>query len=63
MVLPQAQADAVRNMASGKGGGGGDTHLHVHALDSKSVERLFRDNGRHIASALQGQIRNFAVKG
>lgn len=63
MVLPQAQADAVRNMASGNGGGGGDVHLHVHALDSKSVERLFRDNGRHIASALQGQVRKFAVKG
>lgn len=64
MVLPQAQADAVRDMANGKGGsGGGDMHLHVHALDGKSVERVFRENGRHIASALQAQQRNFAFKG
>lgn len=62
MVLPQAQADAVRNMADGKGGAG-EIHLHVHALDGKSVERVFRDNGRHIAAALQDQVRKFAIKG
>jgi hypothetical protein len=61
MVLPAAQADAVRNMAEGNGGGG-IVNLHVHAVDAKSVQRLFRDNGRHIASALQQQNRNFALK-
>lgn len=61
MVLPQAQADAVRDMANG-GGGGGMT-VNISAVDARSVERLFKDNGRHIATALQGQLRNFAVKG
>lgn len=62
MVLPAAQADAVRDMANGNGGGGGVVNLHVNAVDAKSVERLFKENGRHIASALQNQVRNFAVK-
>jgi tape measure domain-containing protein len=58
MVLPRAQADAVRSMAEG-GGSGGEIHLHVHAVDSKSVERLFKDNGKHIATAVQQQMRQF----
>lgn len=63
MILPAKHADVIRDMADNGGGAGGDTHLHVHAMDAKSVERMFRDNGRHIAAALQGQVRNFAVKG
>lgn len=63
MVLPAAQADAVRDMAAGNGGGGGPVHLHVHAVDAKSVQRLFKDNGRHLGAALQEQVRKFAVKG
>lgn len=64
MVLPQKQADAVRQMAEG-GGPGGSTpfELHIHALDGKSVERVFRENGKHLVSALQNQYRNFAIKG
>ena len=42
------------------GGGGGETHLHVHAVDAKSVQRLFMDNGHHIAQALKRQVRNFS---
>lgn len=60
MVLPEKQANAVRQMADGGGGGGGDVHLHVHATDAQSVARLFRDNGQHIVTALQKQRRNFA---
>ena len=60
MVLPQAQADAVRDMASG-GGAGGAVNLHVHATDSQSVARLFRENGEHIVAALQKQRRNLAT--
>lgn len=63
MILPAKHADVIRGMAEGGGGGGGDVHLHLSALDGKSVERLFRENGRHLASALQAQVRNFAVPG
>ena len=57
MVLPQAQADAVRNMTDA----GGDSFvLHINATDAQSVARLFRDNGQHIVSALKNQRRNFA---
>ena len=62
MVLPAKQADVIRNMAENGGGAGGDVHLHVHAVDAKSVERLFRDNGKHLVTALQAQRRNFAFK-
>lgn len=58
MVLPKAQAEAVRSMADG-GGSGGAIHLHVNAIDAKSVERLFKDNGHHLAAALKQQVRNF----
>jgi hypothetical protein len=60
MVLPAAQADAVRNMAEGGGGGGGDVHLHVHAVDAQSVKRLFESNGNALVAALRKQGRNFA---
>jgi hypothetical protein len=60
MVLPEAQADAVRNMAEGGGAGGGDVHLHVHAVDAQSVKRLFESNGNALVAALRKQGRNFA---
>jgi hypothetical protein len=58
MVLPKAQAEAVRSMADG-GGGGGVVNFHVTAMDSKDVARLFKDNGHHLAAALKQQVRNF----
>ena len=42
------------------GTGGGDMHLHVHAVNSKGVERMFRDNGHHLVSALRDQRSRFA---
>jgi hypothetical protein len=64
MVLPAKQADVIRNMAdNGGGAGGGDINLHVHAVDAKSVERLFRDNAKHLVTALQAQRRNFVKMG
>ncbi len=60
MVLPKAQADAVRDMANGGGGGGGGQQIHIHATDAQSVARLFRDNGEHLVAALQKQRRNLA---
>lgn len=58
-VLPGDAAEGFRKMA--EGGGMGETHLHVHAIDGKSVERFFSDNGRHVAKALQDQARLFAT--
>jgi hypothetical protein len=58
MVLPKAQAEAVRSMADGDGMGGA-IHFHIHSLDSKDAARYFKENGHHIASALKQQVRNF----
>ncbi len=58
MVLPAPLADRVRTMTAG--GGAGAVHLHVHAVDAKSVERLFRDHGPALAKVLRGQHRNFS---
>jgi hypothetical protein len=63
MVLPQRQADVIRDMADKGGAGGGDVHLHVHATDAKSVERLFRENGGALVRVLKAQGRNFAFSG
>ncbi len=60
MVLPQAQADAVRNMADGGGGGGGVMNVTIHAMDGASVERVFRDNGHVMAREMRRQVRNFS---
>lgn len=61
VVLPSKLSDAFREGADrlGGGGSGGDTHLHVHAIDAKSVERLFHNNGAAMVSALRAQRRNF----
>lgn len=57
-ILPADKSKKMDQMLEG-GGSSGDVHLHVHAVDSQSVERLFRDNGRHIAKAIREQYRNF----
>ena len=59
MVLPQKQADAVRNMAEG-GRSGGDVHLHVSAVDGASVKKLFNDHAPALASALRRQAGKFS---
>lgn len=59
MVLPQKQADAVRQMAENGGpNSGGDVHVHVTAMDSRDVKRFLLDNKRHIADALQSAIKD-----
>lgn len=57
MVLPKAQANAVREMADG--GIGGGTNITIHAVDAKSVERLFKDHGGALVKSLKMQGRNF----
>lgn len=58
MVLPQAQADAVRQMAEEGGPAGGDVHVHLTAMDSRDVKRFLLDNKRHIADALQAAVKD-----
>ncbi len=61
MVLPAHLADPLRqSINSGNIGGGGETHLHVHAVDSKSVQRLFDNHGATLAKTLRSQLRNFS---
>jgi hypothetical protein len=58
MVLPQKQADAVRQMAEGGGPAGGDVHVHLTAMDSRDVKRFLLDNKRHIADAVQSAVKD-----
>jgi hypothetical protein len=58
MVLPQKQADAVRQMAENGGPAGGDVHVHLTAMDSRDVKRFLLDNKRHLADALQSAIKD-----
>lgn len=59
MVLPRAQADAVRGLADGSGGGsGGTVNLHVHAIDAAGVKKFLMDNSQHVADAVKKQFRN-----
>jgi hypothetical protein len=49
----------------GGGGGGGDTHVGVHisALDSRSIERFFNDNAKHMIRAINKGIKGGAHLG
>jgi len=61
MVLPAAQADAVRNMAE-NGGTGGGMNVTIHAVDAASVKKLFMENGSALFASLKNQNRNFATR-
>jgi len=61
MVLPADLADTVRAMAGGAGAGGGGGggyrqagSISIHAVDSRSIKRLFQDpnNRRHLFDAV-----------
>lgn len=64
MVLPQKYADVIRGLAGRQGGeeGGapGATHITIQALDARSVERLFKDEGSALVAALRNQARGFS---
>ena len=49
--------EAVRRLGGGDGPSSGELHLHVHAMDGESVQRLFENNGDHIATGLHRAIR------
>lgn len=59
MVLPQAQADAVRDMADGGGGGGAPINVTIHAADGESVRRLLLNNKTAVADAIKAALRDF----
>jgi hypothetical protein len=62
MILPAKHADVIRSLADqgpGAVGSGGQVNLTIHAVDAKSVQRLFMDNGAHLAASLRQQVRNF----
>ena len=60
MIVPAQFADSIRDGGGMGGKGGGDVHLHVSAMDGASVQRVFMDNGHHIAQSLRRQVRNFS---
>lgn len=55
MVLPQAQADAVRSMANGGGGGGNTIHYNDHS--GRLSQEEIRRNARVIAKVLQDHAK------
>jgi len=61
MILPEAQANAVRDMAAGGGGKGGTTNITIHAVDAAGVAKLFKENGNALVAALKNQHRKFAT--
>lgn len=52
MVLPADLADKVRT------GSGGETHIHIHTMDTRSMARFARDNGRHLAAGVKQAVRD-----
>ena len=60
MVLPMEQANAVRDMAKG-GASGSGANITIHAVDAKSVQRLFNEHGSSLVTSLKKQGRNYNV--
>jgi len=60
MVLPAAQADAVRNMAdSGSQATAQPLQLHIHSPDAEGVRRLFLNNTGALVDAMKQAHRDF----
>lgn len=60
MVVPRTFAESLReNGTLGGMGGGGDMQVSISAVDAKSVQRLFRQNGGAMTAALRNQVRNY----
>jgi hypothetical protein len=61
MVLPEKQANVIRDLASGGGGGGRSVHINVSAVDGKSVERLLRDPRSKLSKVMRDLAGNSFV--
>jgi len=66
MIIPAAQAGAIRSGSSAVGGAGGaaggggvhhHTHFNVSAMDSRSVHQFFKEHGKAIAKSLNESVR------
>jgi len=62
MVLPKAESRVIQDLAQ-NGGAGGGMNVNISAVDARSVQRLFEENGAALAQSLQRQIRNFNTGG
>jgi hypothetical protein len=60
MVLPADIANPLRDAIAGSGLGGDSYNFTIHAMDSRDVARLFKDQGRAIVDSLNNQARMFA---
>ncbi|KQD95959.1 phage tail protein [Acinetobacter baumannii] len=75
MVLPSQHANTIREMgkamrsgasfgaASAAEGGGAGPTINISAVDAKSIQRLFKNNGRAVASGLNSYARGFGKNG
>ena len=57
-VIPAQYAEPLRRTVEGGGGGATHAHFSVTAVDSQSVERLFRRNGSALAKTARRMMRN-----
>ena len=62
MVLPKAESRVIQDLAQ-NGGAGGGMNVSISAVDARSVQRLFEENGAALARSLAGQVRNFNTGG
>jgi hypothetical protein len=64
-IKPAVGSGPYTGKNDGGGGGGGDTHVGVHisALDSRSIERFFHDNAKHMIRAINNGIKSGAHLG
>ena len=58
MVLPQPQADVIREMAANGGGIGGGVNIHLNALDTRTGVQWLMNNAQHVAGAVKSHVRN-----
>lgn len=58
MVLPKAQANAVRDMAS-KGSGTNGMTVNIKALDAAGIKKFLNKHGNLLVDSLNNQARNF----
>ena len=73
LIMPAAEAGALRGLLSGAAQDVGPsagainlaptTHFHVNAIDGASVGQWVRNNGSHIAKALDDAVRHGAALG
>lgn len=60
MVVPRTFAESLRENGSlGNGMGGGSMQVQINAMDARSVQRVFRQNGGAMAATMRNEARNF----